>query len=82
MFWQSAAGGVTSTTVTIAVHVEVFPLWSVAVKVTVFAPTFEQLNEEGVTLKVTGVQTSKLPLSTCAAVIETVPEGSRFTVMF
>ena len=35
---QSAVGGVVSTTVTIAVAVEIFPLTSVTVNVTVFAP--------------------------------------------
>ena len=35
---QSAVGGVVSTTVTMAVAVEIFPLTSVTVNVTVFAP--------------------------------------------
>jgi hypothetical protein len=44
---QSAVGGVTSRIVTVELQVPVFPLLSVTVNVTEFAPTFEQLNVFG-----------------------------------
>jgi len=40
---QEIAGAMLSTTVTVAVQVEEFPFTSVTVRVTVLAPTFEQL---------------------------------------
>jgi hypothetical protein len=82
IFWQIAVGGVTSTTVTVAVQVEVFPFTSVTVKVTVLAPTLAQVNELGDTLMLAIPQASELPLFTCAAVMETVPAAFRFTVIF
>src|SRR5439155_1169163 len=40
--WQTATGATGSTTVTVAVQDRVFPLLSVAVSVTIFAPTLLQ----------------------------------------
>jgi len=48
----------------------------------VFAPTLAQVNEEGETKSVTAPQTSKLPLSTCAAVMLDVPAEFRLMEMF
>ena len=61
--------------VTVAVQSSVFPLGSVAVSVTVFAPTFEQSNESGVAESETE-QLSFEPLSTSFAVILALPEAS------
>jgi hypothetical protein len=82
IFWQIAVGGVTSTTVTVAVQVDEFPLPSVTVSVTVLAPTLAQVNDDGDTLNVTAPQTSELPLFTWAAVMVAVPEELRLTVIF
>lgn len=46
---HKAVGGTLSTTVTVDKQVATFPLLSVTVKVTVLAPTLEQLNVEGET---------------------------------
>jgi hypothetical protein len=45
MFFVKATGAILSSTVTMAVLVATFPLVSVTLKVTVFAPTLEQLND-------------------------------------
>jgi len=66
----------------VAVQVETFPLKSVTVSVTVFAPTFAQLNVDGETLREAIPQASEDPLSICEAVMETVPEELRSTFMF
>ena len=55
-------GAILSTTVTVAVQVETFPFTSVTVSVTVFAPTFAQVNELGETVIEAIPQLSKLPL--------------------
>ena len=75
-------GGVTSLMVTVAVQVETFPLLSVTVSVTVFAPTFAHVNEEGETESEAIPHASELPLLTCAAVIVALPDELRLTVMF
>lgn len=54
-----------------------FPLTSVAVKVTVLGPTFEQLKLDGVTDNEARPHEALDPLLTCAAVIEAVPEAFR-----
>ena len=82
IFWQMTVGGVTSVTVTVAVHVEKLPLTSVTVNVTVLAPTFEQLKDEGDTLIEAIPQLSLEPLLICEAVIFTTPAEFRFTEMF
>jgi hypothetical protein len=51
MFLQIATGTTVSDTVTVDVHIELFPFTSVTVIVTVFAPIFAQLNVLGVTTK-------------------------------
>ena len=62
IFWQIAVGGVTSATITTALQVDEFPFTSVTVSVTLFAPRFVQLKEEGVTDKDAIPQASELPL--------------------
>ena len=47
---QTALGAILSCTVTVLVLVELLPLWSVTVSVTVFAPRLAQVNDEGETL--------------------------------
>ena len=82
MFWQSAVGGVTSRTVTVAVQVAVLPLPSFTVNVTVFAPRFEQVKLLGDTDCAVAVpQLSVEPLLTCDAVTFAVPP-LKFTVIF
>ena len=71
-----------SMMVTVAVQVELFPLWSVTVNVTVFAPRFEHVNEFGLTVIDAIVQLSVEPLLICAAVMDAVPEEFNATVMF
>ncbi len=68
---QKAAGGVSSTTVTVAGAEFELPLWSVTVSVTRFGPRSEQSNKSGTTVLETMVQLSKLLLSICAAVMLT-----------
>ena len=75
MFWQMAVGSTVSSIVTAAVQLSVLPLGSVAVRVTVFAPAFEQLNESGVAVRTTE-QLSFEPLSTSFAVIVAFPVAS------
>jgi hypothetical protein len=59
-----------------------FRYCTVTVSVTVFAPTFEQVNEEGETDNEAIPQASELPLFTCAAVIVAAPDEFRFTEIF
>ena len=75
MFWQSAVGATLSSTVTVELHEAVFPLPSVAVRTTVFAPTLAHVNASGVAAKV-NEQLSEEPLSTSAATILAFPEAS------
>lgn len=82
IFLQSAVGGTLSTTVTVAVQVETFPLLSVTVNVTVFEPILAHVNVDGETESEAIPQASFDPLFTCAAVIEAVPAAFRFTVTF
>jgi len=82
MLWQSAVGGVTSLTVTVAVQVDEFPFTSVTVSVTVFAPIFAQVNDEGETLMLAIPHASELPLLTCATVMVTFPAAFKFTEIF
>ena len=65
-----------SCTVTTAEQVEKFPLLSMTVRVTVFAPTFAQENELGATLIEAIPQASDEPLSIWAAVMEALPDAS------
>jgi hypothetical protein len=51
MFLQLATGTIVSDTVTVDVHIELFPFTSVTVIVTVFAPMFAQVNVFGLTTK-------------------------------
>ena len=75
-----ATGATLSSTVTVAVQVEVFPPTSVTVNVTVFAPILEQLKLFGETASEAIPQASEEPLSTSAAVIEPFPLLSNWTV--
>ena len=65
-----------SSTVTIAEQVDEFPLLSVTVRTTVFAPTFKQENELCDKLLEAIPQASLEPLSICEAVIEAFPDAS------
>jgi hypothetical protein len=69
-------GAILSSTVTVAVQVDTFPLLSVTVKTTVFAPTFEQSNEVISKLKLAIPQASLLPLFISAVVILALPLAS------
>ena len=69
-------------TVTVALHVDTFPLPSVTVKVTVLAPTLEQSNVLGDTDTDAIAQLSVEPLSMSAVVMEALPKASKFTVKF
>src|SRR6185312_8105067 len=75
-------GLIVSFTVTVAVVVDTLPLWSVTVRVTVFAPTFEQSKLFGATLSVCIPQASLEPLSTSAAVMLAAPAAFSWIVMF
>ena len=70
IFLHMAAGGVTSVTVTIALQEEELFDASVAVKVTLLDPRFEQSNIFGITVLETIAQLSLLPLSISVAVTE------------
>ena len=76
MLWQSAIGTMWSSTVTTEEHVDEFPLLSVTVSTTVFAPTFAQENELSDKLLEAIPQASLEPLSICEAVIEALPLAS------
>ena len=82
IFFAVATGAVTSWIVTVAKPDLLFPFASVTVKVTVLAPTFEQVNVFGETLKVAIPQASVEPLFTWDAVIDAFPEAFNWTVMF
>jgi len=69
-----------SLTVTVALPVDELLLPSVAVSVTVFAPTSEQLNEVLLAIKVTVPQLSVIPPSMSFVVIDPLPFASRYTV--
>jgi hypothetical protein len=72
-----------STTVTVGWQLDVLPLASVTLSVTVFVPMFAQVKEFGLTLFVSvPLQLSLLPLSTSQAEIEACPFASSWTVMF
>ena len=81
MSWQIASGAILSSTVTVAVHVSVFPLTSVTVKVTVLGPTSAQVKIAGLTLSPAIPQLSDEPPSTSPAVIDAFPELSSWTVI-
>ena len=81
-FCVTTTGLTVSAKVTIAVPVLKFPLKSVTVKVTVFAPKLLQVNVDGVTDNVFIVQLSVDPLFTCAPVNTYVPFDPKYAVMF
>ena len=66
-----------SVTVTTELQLDVFPLLSLTVNVTLLFPELRQLNEEGLTVILFRLQLSDEPLLTCAAVIDAVPAPSR-----
>ena len=82
MFCAIATGAVTSWTVTVANPVFTLPLLSVTVKVTVFAPVFEQVNVLGETVTVAIPHASLEPLLICDAVIVALPDEFNWAVMF
>src|SRR6056300_856670 len=80
MSCATATGSMLSTTVTVAVASCVFPLPSVAVNVTTFAPRSSQSNEV-ISSDNVYVQLSLLPLSMSDVVMLADPEASNATVM-
>ena len=84
IFWQLASGGTVSSTVTLDMQVEVFPLPSVTVIATMLLPRLLQLNVEGETEKPRlppAVQLSVEPLFTIFPVMEAVPDPFNWTVI-
>src|ERR1043166_9075945 len=81
MFWQTAVGGTVSTTVTVAVQVEVLPLLSVTVRVTRLVPTLLTSKVVLSRLMRAMPQASLLPASIWAAVMVAWPVASNWTVM-
>src|SRR5688572_31859218 len=79
---HTITGRILSSTVTFALHVEVFPFTSITVRITVFIPRFIQLNVIGDTLMDAIPHASLEPLSICEAVMEAFPKASSCTVMF
>src|SRR5690606_14496683 len=79
---QTIVGGRSSSTVTTATQVLVFPFTSVTVKVTLFGPMSAQVKSAISILMVPIAQLSELPPSTSAATIETFPLASKPTVIF
>jgi hypothetical protein len=79
---QRAFGAVLSTTVTVEVQVDIRPLLSVTVNVTVFGPTFAQVKAKGEAIAEAIPQLSKEPLFTAAEVTEAFPNASKLTVKF
>jgi hypothetical protein len=71
IFLQVAIGAIVSETVTVETHCDEFPDASVTVKVTLFAPIFEQINESGLTTNEAMPQSSVDKLSTSVPVIVT-----------
>jgi hypothetical protein len=73
---QSAVGAMLSSTVTVALHVEIFPLTSVTVKTVGLAPTFAHVNALGKTVMEAIAQLSLEPLSIDALVMLAFPVAS------
>jgi len=73
---NAEVGTMLSSTVTTPLHVLVFPLLSVAVKITVLPPTVVQSNVFGSTDKEVIPQISELPLSISVASIVAFPDAS------
>jgi hypothetical protein len=71
IFLQVAIGAIVSETVTVETHCDEFPDASVTVKVTLFAPIFEQINESGLTTNEAIPQSSVDKLSTSVPMIVT-----------
>jgi hypothetical protein len=69
-----------SSTVTVAVAVPTLPLASVADSVTVFAPTFEQLNVDLLSEYDATAQLSVVPSFTAAVVSVAVPVAFKYKV--
>src|SRR5712675_3400653 len=79
---QLIVGGVLSRTTTKAVQLLELPQTSVTLNTTEFVPMFPQPKREWFIDRVSDpAQLSKLPPSTCVAVIITSPFVSRFTVI-
>src|SRR5216683_1455616 len=81
-FWQTATGGTESTTVTVAVQVELLPLLSVTVRVTVLTPTLVQSKLVWLRLRLAMPQASVLPLLICAGSMVPWPLASNSTLRF
>jgi hypothetical protein len=75
-----STGLMVSSTVTVAVAVPTLPLASIADRVTVLAPTFEQLKVDLLNEYDATVQLSVVPLFTAAVVSVAVPEAFKYNV--
>src|ERR1043165_3315501 len=83
IFWHLATGLTLSSTVTVLEQLELFPLASTRVRVTVLGPTLAQVKALGLTLREAMPQAASLePLSTSAAVLRAWPVASSCTVIF
>src|ERR1043166_2983958 len=82
IFWHLATGLTLSSTVTVLEQLELFPLASTRVRVTVLGPTLAQVKALGLTLREAMPQASLEPLSTSAAVMLAWPVASSCTVIF
>jgi hypothetical protein len=82
MLWQSATGGITSSTVTLAGRSQSCCCCPVTVSVTVFVPTSEQPKLFGVTLRLAMPQASTIHCPRQPAVMLPLPEASNCSVMF
>src|SRR5260370_538387 len=80
MFWQITVGFVLSTTVTVALQVELLPLGSVVVRVTMLLPPLLQSKLVLLAERLTP-QASVLPPSISAGAMVAWPVASRLTVM-
>ena len=81
MSWQTATGGMLSSTVTVETAVFTLPLLSVTVSVTLFAPTSAVVNEVVSMDTPLMPQASLLPLLMSLAVMVALPLASSCTVM-
>src|SRR5207253_5375829 len=80
--WQTATGGIKSTTVTVAVQVALLVLLSVTVRVTRFVPMLLQSKLVWLRLRLAMPEASLLPLLIWAALIVPWPVASSWTAAF
>ena len=80
MLVQTAVGAIVVSTVTTASQLEIFPLESVTVSVTMFSPRLSHVKVSRSMLVVISPQLSELPPSIASGVIVAIPFSSRITV--